>query len=262
MFLTWPPSGHVYLSPHLDDAVLSCGGMIYRQAARGELVTVITIFAASPSDPGMLSDFARQLHHRWQAAYPAGMSFPDPPALRRGEDRRALSMLGPSIQVIHYTLLDCIYRRHVQTGQALYASEEAIRGDPLDGDPAVGELAAAPALPSGAVLYAPLAVGGHVDHRIVRMAVEQWNIPSAQLRFYEDYPYVIEAEALERVIAPETGWKSQTIHLEEPALAAKIRAAGEYTSQLSSFWANREAMAAALRDFDQQRGGERLWRKF
>ena len=37
---------HVYLSPHLDDAVLSCGGAIHRAGAAGEAVLVITVFAA------------------------------------------------------------------------------------------------------------------------------------------------------------------------------------------------------------------------
>ena len=54
---------HVYLSPHLDDAVLSCGGMIHRQAQAGERVVVVTVCAGDPP-PGPLSDFARSLHER------------------------------------------------------------------------------------------------------------------------------------------------------------------------------------------------------
>ncbi|WP_366972639.1 PIG-L family deacetylase, partial [Thermoflexus sp.] len=39
------------LSPHPDDAVLSCGGTLYRTARAGIPVRVITVFAGDPRDP-------------------------------------------------------------------------------------------------------------------------------------------------------------------------------------------------------------------
>ena len=35
----------IYLSPHLDDAVYSCGGMLWEQVQRGVQAEVWTIFA-------------------------------------------------------------------------------------------------------------------------------------------------------------------------------------------------------------------------
>ena len=52
---------HVYLSPHLDDAVLSCGGLIHRQVVAGQRPLVVTIFAGTPPVDVELSDFARFL---------------------------------------------------------------------------------------------------------------------------------------------------------------------------------------------------------
>jgi len=80
----------IFLSPHLGDAVLSCGGMIYQLAQAGQAVQVITILAGDPS-PAPLSPFAQSLRDRWQAD----------PAARRGEDVKALTLLGAeAIQVV------------------------------------------------------------------------------------------------------------------------------------------------------------------
>jgi LmbE family N-acetylglucosaminyl deacetylase len=47
----------IYLSPHFDDAVLSCGGLIFEQARQGIPIEIWTIFAGNPP-PGPLSMFA------------------------------------------------------------------------------------------------------------------------------------------------------------------------------------------------------------
>ncbi len=53
----------IYLSPHLDDAVYSCGGRIWQDVRRGDTVEIWTIFAGDPA--GELSRFARELHACW-----------------------------------------------------------------------------------------------------------------------------------------------------------------------------------------------------
>lgn len=260
MSFTWPTAQHIYLSPHLDDVVLSCGGLVFEQAHRGDTIAVITIFAASPSSPPPLSSYAQDLHLRWQASASSGVDFSDPPALRRAEDLRALAVLHPSIQAVHYTLPDCIYRTDPVTGQALYDSEEAIFGDVQPDDPAWDALQSAPVLREDATLYVPLAIGHHVDHQVLRYAAEGWKLAPPRVRYYEDYPYVSDSGALEAVIDNLTGWQSTMFALDEEAMAAKIRAVTEYASQISTFWADEEAMAAALKKQVQIRG-ERLWAK-
>ena len=53
----------IYLSPHFDDAVLSCGGLIRAQSQEGLAVEIWTIFAGDPP-PGPLSEFALKIHAR------------------------------------------------------------------------------------------------------------------------------------------------------------------------------------------------------
>lgn len=259
MPLSLPTAQHIYLSPHLDDAVLSCGGLIFEQAHRGDTVAVITIFAASPSPLHPLSSFAQSLHERWQASAPAGVDFSDPPALRRAEDLRALAVLHPAVRAIHYTLPDCIYRVDPTTRQALYDSEEAIFGPVQPADPALADLQSVPVLPEGAALYVPLGIGHHVDHQVVRCAVEGWELPPQRVRYYEDYPYVAYPGALEAALGDPSGWETTVCPIGEDAMTAKIRAVAQYASQISTFWASEEAMITALREHVERSGGERLW---
>jgi len=259
MHLAWPEAQHIYLSPHLDDAVLSCGGIIYNQAQRGETVAVITLFAASPPPDLHLSTYAQSLHQRWQASAPPGVDFSDPTALRRKEDQRALAVLNPAIQIVHYALPDCIYRVDAATGEALYTSDEALFCTVHLADPALSDLRAISPSPSDAMFYLPLAVGSHVDHQVVRNAAENWTLPQSQVRYYEDYPYVTYLGALEAALGNPALWHVTTYPLSEEALTAKTRAVAKHASQISTFWAGEEAMIAALREHAQRSDGERLW---
>ena len=50
------------ISPHLDDAVLSCGDLINKYVKEGHQVDVLTIFSGSV-DENSLSDAAKQFHN-------------------------------------------------------------------------------------------------------------------------------------------------------------------------------------------------------
>ena len=54
----------IYISPHFDDAVLSCGGLIFEQARQGIPVEIWTI-CAGDAPPGPLSQLAQDCHVQW-----------------------------------------------------------------------------------------------------------------------------------------------------------------------------------------------------
>ena len=56
----------IYLSPHLDDVALSCGGQIHQLTHRpgGQEVLIVTLMAGVPP-PGPVSAFAREQHVAW-----------------------------------------------------------------------------------------------------------------------------------------------------------------------------------------------------
>ncbi|MGD2178143.1 MAG: PIG-L family deacetylase [Anaerolineae bacterium] len=245
---------HVYLSPHLDDVALSCGGRIWQQARAGGHVAVVTVFAAAPEPDARLSSYARELHARWGRPGEAVEK-------RQEEDLQALSLLDA--KPLHWPYTDCIYRR-TPGGDFPYASEEALWGDIHPSDAGlIRELAerirALPLLPEG-TLYTPLGVGDHVDHRILRQAAE---VSEHALTAYEDFPYAQVREAAERALANRC-WESELVLLSEHALGAKIAAIACYGSQTSTFWGSTMDMAAAVRAFAERTGNgrpaERYWR--
>lgn len=221
---------HIVLCPHYDDAALSCGGVIAQRVAAGQEVIVTTIFGGQP-DLTTLSPFARSIHARPGAT-------DDLIAQRVAEEHQALSILGAQPRPGDY--LDCIYRRDEQTGRWLYDSEAALFG-PVDraDEGLVEELAtvlAALAPPAcQCVLYAPLAIGSHVDHQVVQRAAFRLLKAGHTIFFYEDYPYVVRdraglAAALERTSS--CGWQPQPVPLNREELERKIAAVAAYTSQL------------------------------
>jgi len=252
---------HLYLSAHLDDAVLSCGGLIHKQVQARDRVVVVTICAGDPP-PGELSPFAQELHQRW------GLEAARAVAARRAEDLRALASLGA--EAFHLPTPDCIYRAD-SAGRHLYASEPAIFG-PLNSAEHVLARRVAEKI-SGLVhglgrchLYAPLGLGQHVDHQLTRRAAE---IVGNVYAYFDDYPYVAQKTGEGQFAAltrtPDgRELVGEAVPLGDANLAAQGQAIAHYASQISTFWANSAEMEAALREFALRAGegrlAERLWR--
>lgn len=225
---------HLYLSPHLDDAVLSCGGQIYQQTAAGESVLIVTITTGDPPD-GPLSPIAQELHERWDASVDVAARGRAIVRQRRAEDVAACAVL--EADYLHTPIYDCIYRVSPSDGSFLYVDTAGLFGEinPKEGT-ALGDMAAVmQGLPPATRVYSPLGVGNHVDHQLTRQAAEQ---VYAGLLFYEEYPYVAAPGALEKVLPPNAraGWAPVVVPLSEAAMQAKIAAIAAYDSQLSSFF--------------------------
>ena len=239
----------VYLAPHFDDIALSCGGLAWEQAQAGERVFIWTICGAGPP-ARELSAFARRLHTRWKTS-------PETVDQRRLEDQAACQVLGAGYR--YFELPDCIYRPGGKESIYYYASEEAIFGELHPGEtPLIAELAhtLAQALPEDAQVVCPLGLGGHVDHRLTRVAAE---LPGRPLWYYADYPYVlVDAPQLERL--EREGWGWQRFPLVDRSVEVWQEAIAAHASQISTFWSGLESMAADLRAYSKCEKGIRLWR--
>ena len=254
------PYQHVYLSPHLDDAALSCGGMIYAQTKSGERVLIVTIFAGRP-DYSRLSEFAR-FQHRWWG------DPDDPIGQRRREDERACRILGADW--IHLDELDAIYRCDPATGQTLYNSDSEIFGPPHPADTTKAVTMAEVwlrRLPfSHARVYAPLAAGSHVDHQLIRQAAMYLIQYGLSVVFYEDFPYVSDAEKLVQALAWAIpgGWQAQQIPLSLDELERKKEAISCYVSQTPVIFRHGPSMAEQVVEYARRVGNgqpaERIWK--
>ncbi len=123
----------VILSPHLDDAVLSCWHVLSGPAD----VRVINLFAGLPARGAAPGWWDRRTEPRAMVS------------ARRAEDAASLALTGR--EPLNLPLLDRQYRDQDQRPAALL---EALR----------------PRLSPGARLLAPAALGPHPDHLVVRAA--------------------------------------------------------------------------------------------
>jgi LmbE family N-acetylglucosaminyl deacetylase len=234
---------HLYLSPHLDDAVFSCGGLMALQDARGEPISVLTLFAGDPPDY-RISEYAAELHTRWGKVGP-------PIAMRRAEDRLACGRLGAS--VVHLEFPDAIYRVDESDNPLFPHSDSLFEGIGSDEEGLLKDLVheLQEINFEHATVYCPLALGGHVDHRITRAAAELLNV---ELVYYADMPYAARTDELEAVFDRQNAeWK--VIQLTEEAIDAWVSAVLEYQSQLSTFWQDEDQLYKELRNFHDEYNG-------
>jgi LmbE family N-acetylglucosaminyl deacetylase len=240
----------VVLSPHLDDAALSCGGVLHRCAREGGRALVATVFAGDAPPPP--SPFAREVEASW--ALGDGVM-----AKRRAEDERALERLG--VVGAHWSLLDAMYRTDAR-GAALYPDLRAIRATVRDPPELAADIAdRLRELPSAHRVLAPLAVGGHVDHQLTRRAAEEVFGADPALRYYEDYPYARGPFVLRRALRRRRRWVCEVVALAEADVEARCDAMLAYASQMGAAFDGERDLRRQVRRFVARRGGERLWRR-
>lgn len=185
-----------------------------------------------------------------------------PAARRRAEDVAACAVLGAG--ALHLGVPDCIYRTDLATGRPMYLSKADIFGEIHAGDGAllqniVAELQAVAAAHPTAEAVAPLTVGHHVDHQLVRQAAEQ--VWGERLIYYEDYPYAAKPDQVAAVVASSPAALAPVrVALSEAALQCKTDAIAEFRSQLSTFFADRAESGRTGAGLCGGGGGERGWR--
>jgi LmbE family N-acetylglucosaminyl deacetylase len=248
---------HIIFSPHLDDAVLCCGGMIAKLIAAGDSVTNQTIFCGPAQPP--YSPLASSLHKKW--GNPKNMV-----RLRRAEDRAAGAKLGA--RVIHGERIEPIYRVSEQ-GQWLYHEIKDIFGprNTADNhliDDLIAEIKGDEEI-IGSRLYFPLGIGHHVDHIILFEVGHALLQEGHDVVFYEDFPYTIRDDNFEQRRAELPAFQSVTIPLSLGEMNAKIEAFLYYRSQVPMLFQTFNNVPGVFMNFgrsvteDGQSFGERLW---
>jgi LmbE family N-acetylglucosaminyl deacetylase len=167
---------HVYISPHMDDVVLSCGGRIAKQLKSGESVLVVTVFAG---------DVGGEKKHR-------GMIFDQVVDIRgrRVEDKKAMERLGADYLWLNY--IDSIFRHRIPVLRyGLYIGTSVREKDQYE---SISEDILKICEKSGnSNLYLPLGAGQHEDHHALFKVGKQIisrRVHNIEVNFYEDVPYV------------------------------------------------------------------------
>ncbi len=185
---------YVFLSPHLDDAVLSCGNLLLALGPAAD-VTVCTMFTEqSPPHTASARAYLRQCG--------AG-SAPELYARRRAEDAGVLGAVGA--EHVHAGFDDALFRKrsgalatrlarllpevgHVYPTYRLHVAAGRVRRSDRHVVRAVTELVERLVAPGPTVLVAPLGVGRHVDHVLVRDVAAH---VGGDVLYYADLPYAL-----------------------------------------------------------------------
>lgn len=210
----------LFLSPHLDDVVFSCGATLALWLQHGWEALVVTVFTGNTASP---RGFALQC--QTSKGIPPEVDYM---ALRRAEDKMALAHLGQS-SLLHWEFLEAPHRGYnsppdlfagVKEGDAVWhpITESLRHWEDLDGS-----------LGFDAV-FAPQGLGNHVDHLHVIHALRSF--PPERVHWYRDTPYAIrEPEAnYSPLLPPDLVTRSVTF--DQKILDQKIAACCAYASQI------------------------------
>ena len=177
----------VTLSPHLDDAALSCYGLLTRAAAETTCINVTVCCGDATLEPPLErgTDDADALRSRL-----------GPADRRREEDRRAMRRLG--VNYVHLGAADALHRTSPTSEEFIYASPRGKFDDPsIDDATHIEELFVVLRRicqnMGDTLLAAPLGIGYHIDHAIAAHVALRLRGQGLDVLFYEDFPYCIDA---------------------------------------------------------------------
>lgn len=238
----------IYLSPHLDDAVLSCGGLIREQTTSRKAVEIWTICAGDPPE-GELSQYANRLHEEWGTGA-------ETPELRRKEDISACLKLGARHR--HLSFPDCIYRQD-KDGNWLYPDDESIQSvlSPHDEITLMTlQSFLTTLLKPEDVLICPLSVGNHVDHQLTRKASESLGRP---ILYYQDVPYLFNFP--EQLAEFSRSMQLQVFPFSLQALETWQETIRLYSSQFDSLFVDLKSMQESINRYYNVHQGMNLWKQ-
>ena len=225
----------IYLSPHLDDAILSCGGIIFEDRKAGIFVEIWNFMSDIPAPDAPLSALAQSVHAEWGLDTAKEVM-----ELRLAEDRSSASRVDALPR--YFNFLDCIYRVG-EKGTALYTKDIFVPPHPADVN-LVNEIAETikENLQPDDILICPLTIGNHPDHVLVRRAAEK---VQHSLYYYADIPYALWyaeklAEMTRSLVGESHSVSDQGLHIWQEAVSA-------YASQLEVLFGGEEMMRRALK---------------
>lgn len=225
----------LYLSPHRDDIAYSLAGRLLCAAASRSAGVAVTVFTRSNFAP-----YARP-----------GLGIAAITRLRGAEDAeayRALRLRSLSLPFAEAPL------RGYRTVDALFVDDAVAMRDPAVGA-LVRHLTTLNAMLRPRAVYAPLGIGGHVDHLVTRVAAQAAFASRCEVWLYEDLPYAgeLDARAYGTELARRTGRARPALTPNGAWLADKLRVLAGYTSQV----ARKDLCAVVAHTY--RIGGERVW---
>lgn len=251
------------MSAHLDDAAVSVG-VTAQRLSLAHAVLVATVFTEHQEGPLSLS---AQIFNTSESGSAAECM-----AARRAEDWDALALLGAT--PVHMGFVDATFRKDERGASRCERPEDILSADPRSDVAVIRAVARrlttliAAARPE--IFLAPLGLGHHVDHKIVRIASDlatesdDSGRPRRAVAYYEDLPY---AYAPNQASTPDLGdgWKGMVLRATDVQRERKLDAIRRYSTQLRFLGVSDLPWDQSLEEYGRRVGNgrlaERLWVK-
>lgn len=251
----------VVLSPHLDDAALSCFGLLDELNGIVSRL-VITICCGNPAPAPAFGDVEQLRSKEELAQYGT-------PSERRREDVGAMEDLD--CDFVHLGFEDGVHRRSPTTGEYIYrTTREKFVRPRIDDASHIEELYLVLRRlcqnMGSILLVTPMSIGYHVDHSITAHNALRLESDDVELLFYEDFPYVLDpryssgfedspGQAMERLSRRPTGLYTVDVDVDHKAEVLR-----HYESQLPVLFEDFDDLRASLsRRTYRERSVEYYW---
>lgn len=235
----------LFLSPHLDDAILSAGGLISYLTNKTE-VKLVTIFTAANNGPHTLSGKRFLSLSGYSDAIKL---FED----RKKEDIRVCKELN--VEYRHLNFIDGLFRKRshaknyfIRTlgkfipefihSYPVYrlkrlSAKIALADNRLKNNLRLAILKEVKKFKTKPVIFAPAAIGSHIDHMLIKSVCDEL-FPGTI--YWSDFPYV-----LKQTNAVQLPGKNSLVWKYSHSLKARL--ISYYVSQVSAMFANGEIPA-------------------
>lgn len=217
----------IFISPHLDDAVLSCGTLLTKLQKLKKQVVVFTVFTKAGSRP-----YSPQAQRFLDVC-----GYIDAQELfseREKEDARAMKFF--KAKYYHLGFVDAAWRK--KNGEHIYRTDKdqfAGKINPEDRD-LIDEVTQkiSSLIPKGKhmIVFAPLGIGGHADHVIIKEVANNLEKP---VIFWEDFPYNRDKNNLKVFFSKHKEYRS-LFFLREDGGSEKEEVIRLYKSQMKSLF--------------------------
>lgn len=182
----------MFFSPHLDDAILSCGQLIIELLKKNADITVITVFTKTKtktiSPQG--KQFLKQCGYKTSSKLYRDFNL---------EDKKVLKHL--KVKYIHLGFTDAAWRTNeigkptYQNSDVQFSGNVSVSDKKLIKDVSQKIKSIINKRKGETMIFAPLSIGSHVDHVIVKKALEKINVPAI---YWKDYPYCLNKKLIKQ----------------------------------------------------------------
>jgi len=178
---------YIFISPHLDDAILSAGALINHLSSIGK-VKIITVFTkSSKKKTKATEEFIRLCHY----SNSDKLFFN-----RRKEDKKVCKYL--KVDYLHLGFTDALWREGYRSIREVFLNKinNTKKEQNLE-KLIIRKLKKTIKNKKNTVIFAPLSIGNHIDHRIINKICRD---NFTNVIYWEDYPYNLKSSQAEELV--------------------------------------------------------------